>query len=146
MDVRIAYELVRFKGHPNIRARHSTTLEITKDPYLTPRGDCIIGVSADKGLKEFSKEFRTIASRDNSIIFLLIITEAGTECVVGRGSERLTFRDPTKIIVRKSAYTSPNTVMIKADKSALELRRDIISYLRSGGEGLAVFISALLGQ
>jgi len=145
MDIRIAYELVRFKGHPNIRARHPTTLEITKDPYLTPRGDCIIGVSADKGLKDFSKDFRSIASRNDSIISLLIVTGEGTECIIGRGKEGLTLDDPAKIVVRKSTYTSPNTVMIKADKSALDLRRDIINYLRKGGEAIAIFTAALLG-
>ncbi|RLF17024.1 MAG: DUF371 domain-containing protein, partial [Thermoprotei archaeon] len=29
-------------GHPNIRALHRSTMEITKEPYVTPRGDCII--------------------------------------------------------------------------------------------------------
>jgi len=146
MELEAVYEVVKFKGHPNIRARHPTTLEITKDRDLTPRGDCIIGVSADKGLKDFSREFKSLARRKNSLISLLIVTELGTECITGRGSEALTFQDPSKIIVRKSAYTSPSTVMIKANKSASDLRRDLIEYLRSGGEGIALFTAIILNQ
>ncbi len=146
MNIRIAYEIVRFKGHINIRAEHPTTLEITKEKDLTARGDCIVGVSADKGLKDFRKDFKSIASKNDSIIYLLIITKVGTDCVVGWGDEGLSFEDPLRIIVRKSTYVSPNTVMVRANKSAADLRRELINYLRRGGEGLAIFTAALLNQ
>ena len=34
-------------GHPNITAKHKTTLEFTKDKELSLRGDCIVGVKSD---------------------------------------------------------------------------------------------------
>ena len=40
-------EIVIARGHPNIRATHKTTLEVTKEKELSPRGDCIIGICAD---------------------------------------------------------------------------------------------------
>jgi len=39
-------------SHPNITAKHKTTLEFTKDRNLTLKGDCIIGVNSDFNLKE----------------------------------------------------------------------------------------------
>ncbi|HIP58595.1 MAG TPA: DUF371 domain-containing protein, partial [Archaeoglobus profundus] len=36
-------EVITAWGHPNITAKHRTTLEITKDEELSIRGDCIIG-------------------------------------------------------------------------------------------------------
>ena len=50
-------EKINALGHKNVLAKHKTTLEITKDDHLTPQGDCIVAVSADRGPKEFSKDF-----------------------------------------------------------------------------------------
>lgn len=48
--------VIKARGHPNIKATHRTTIEVTKDNYLTGRGDCILGIDADKSLKDM-KEF-----------------------------------------------------------------------------------------
>ncbi|HIP75502.1 MAG TPA: DUF371 domain-containing protein, partial [Thermococcus paralvinellae] len=42
-------EIIHCYGHENIKATHKSTLEITKEDFLTPRGDCIICIKADKG-------------------------------------------------------------------------------------------------
>ncbi|MEM7482660.1 MAG: DUF371 domain-containing protein [Acidobacteriota bacterium] len=41
--------IVRFscRGHSNIRATHHKTLEVTRDPEITPRATCVVGVAAD---------------------------------------------------------------------------------------------------
>ena len=36
-------------GHVNVRATHRSTFEVTREPSLTPRGDCIVGVSSEVG-------------------------------------------------------------------------------------------------
>lgn len=38
-------ELYRCRGHPNVQLVHDTTLELTSEDRLTPRGDCIACVS-----------------------------------------------------------------------------------------------------
>lgn len=135
-------EVVRFRGHVNIRASHRTTLEITKDSHLTPRGDCIVGVSADKALGEFSERFKEIARSPGSRIILLIADERGNhDVIIGEGHPDLSFSDPKKIIVRKSSYAAPNTVMIRADKAARDISRDLVSTLRNGSRGIALFIA-----
>ena len=52
-----------FYGHPNVRSTHTRTIEITKAPTLSLRGDCIIGVNANKAcrdLKPTLKHFKFI--------------------------------------------------------------------------------------
>jgi hypothetical protein len=41
-------EKINAVGHPNVLATHEKTIEITKEDFLTPTGDCIIGINADK--------------------------------------------------------------------------------------------------
>ena len=136
-----AVEVVEFAGHKNIRATHRKTLEITKKRSLTLKGDCIIGVSANKALRDFSSHFKKLASASDTYIAMILVTKAGMDCLYGRGNEALTYEDPYKIIVRKSDYSSPDTVMIKANKSAYDIKRDLINYLKNGGKGFAVFLA-----
>ncbi len=53
-------------GHPNIKATHVKTLEITKDDGLSERGDCIIGIKADWWSlpEEMTKELFAFAQRE----------------------------------------------------------------------------------
>jgi hypothetical protein len=67
-------EVLRAKGHPYIRATHRTTLEVTVEDSITPRGDCIIGVSADKSALSLSEEFKNCLRRENGV--LIVILEA----------------------------------------------------------------------
>ncbi|MEM4523515.1 MAG: DUF371 domain-containing protein, partial [Archaeoglobaceae archaeon] len=43
---------VRAFGHPNITAKHPSTVEVTKDPEISKRADCVIGVKADKSISD----------------------------------------------------------------------------------------------
>ena len=142
-DKRLTYaiEVVEFVGHKNIKATHEKTLEITKEHSLTPKGDCIIGVSANKALKDFNSHFKKLASASNTYITMILVTKVGIDCLYGKGDEALTYEDPYKIIVRNSDYLSPDTVMIKANKSAYDIKRDLVNYLKKGGKGFAVFLA-----
>ena len=53
--------MFRAWGHPNIKATHKTTLEFTKENYVSPEGDCIIGINADFNtdeLKQFARKHK----------------------------------------------------------------------------------------
>ncbi len=134
-------EIVRFKGHKNVRAAHRTTVEITREPELTPRGDCIIGVSADKGLRHFSSRFKEMIRVPGALVIALILTEHGdADIIKGFGDPGLSLDDPDRIIIRKSSYVAPNTVMVRAGKAAKDLNRSLVEALRGECRGLAVFI------
>ena len=125
-------ELVRARGHPNVRATHPTTLEITRETHLTPRGDCIVAVGADKGARDLSKAFKEAARREGALIRITIeVPSRGLrEVIMARGHPGLTFEHPTDMVVRKSDYVCGRTVAIRADKAAKDLSRELVEALK----------------
>jgi hypothetical protein len=117
-------------GHPNIRATHRTTLEFTKETHLTPRGDCIVAVRADRGSLELRGEFREAVRKEDARIEVVLEVEDFREVVSGFGSPAITLSHPTDFVVRKSRYVCPRTLMIRADKAAYDLPRPMIERLR----------------
>ena len=117
-------------GHPNVRATHRTTLEFTKEAHLTPRGDCIVAVRAERGPLELRPEFRAAVRVEGVRVELVLEVEGFKEVVSGFGSPSLTLTHPTDVVIRKSRYTCPRTLMIRADKAAYDLPRPIIKLLR----------------
>ena len=55
-------------GNPNVTANHSSTLEITTDSYLTPSGDCIVGISSNRSPSIFSNDFIAACQTKNAKI------------------------------------------------------------------------------
>lgn len=118
-------------GHPNVLATHKTTLEITSEENLTPRGNCIVAVGSSKGAKQLSESFKELAKKENSIITMIIKVDDQTETIRGYGSPRLTFSHPHDLVVRKSSYCSDRTIMIKANKAAIDLSRRMVELLKN---------------
>ena len=131
MAVKSYRDEVEFFGHPMVRSRHRNTIEVTRDPELTLRGDCIIGVRADKGLADLSGEVRDSIMVDGSE--LIITFEVPSESFVVRafGSSRLSLEDAHEIVLRKSEFVSPRTLAIRADAAAKDIPRGIVESLRS---------------
>ena len=125
-------EVVRARGHPNIRATHPTTFEITREEHLTPRGDCIIAVGADKGARDLSEAFKEAARREEAEITITIeVPSRGLrEVVRARGHPGLAFDHPTDMVIRKSDYVCGRTVAIRADKAARDLPRELVEALK----------------
>jgi len=65
-------ERILAKGHKNVKATHRTTLEVTKDKYLTPRGDCIIAISANKAASDLSESFKYYLKKPGSILVVVL--------------------------------------------------------------------------
>lgn len=127
----IATDIITCYGHENVLAKHRTTLEITRENFLTKRGDCIICINSDKGAVHLSSEVKSIL-RNEGYGHLVIMKDGLIEIVTGRGSRDLPFSSDVKMIVRKSDFISDGTILIKANKSARDLRRDMIPKLRRG--------------
>jgi hypothetical protein len=128
-------------GHPNITATHRTTFEITRDEHLTKRGDCIIGVRADKSISEISDEIKE-KLRENVLARIeLVLPQYGLkEVVEGYGSSTMTFDHPADIVVRKSNFVCGRTLLIKASKAARDLNREMIELLKDSTTELLFII------
>ena len=119
------------RGHPNVRATHRTTLEITKESHLTPRGDCIIGVCASKSIAEIDGQIKDWLRSGGRVEIEIVLPQYGLkDRLFAFGSERLSFRHPTDIVVRKSDYVCDRTLAIKATKAAKDLNREIVELLK----------------
>lgn len=124
-------EIILGYGHENIQATHKTTFEITKEAQLSRRGDCIIAVSADKTMADFSSEFKENLHKEKAKIMILIEAGDAAEVVNAFGSPRLILTHPTDMVVRKSNYICSRTFAIQADKAACDLSRDLVKRLRN---------------
>ncbi len=125
----IIFDEFRARGHPNITARHRTTLEITKEDYLTKRGDCIIAIKSEKSVRDLDEEIKE-AVRKGWHIALIIKTNDFVDYTIGVGDPMLTLDDPNRLIIRKSRYIDNKTLMIRANKAAVDLNRKLIEKLR----------------
>jgi hypothetical protein len=123
-------EVIFAHGHGNIRATHESTFEITKENELSKKGDCIIGVSADKAVADLNPEFKGSLRNENAKMTMLIEAGGIVEAVNAFVSRRLTLTHPTDIVVRKSSYVCSRTLAIKADKAACDLSRKLVERLK----------------
>jgi hypothetical protein len=122
-------EKINARGHKNVLAKHKTTLEITKDNHLTLQGDCIVAVSADRGPKDFSKEFLEALKKNDARLEIRMQCEGIEEKVVAYGHPQLSFTNTHEMVVRKSNFICGRTLAIKADKSSNELSREFVKKL-----------------
>lgn len=135
-----AETVVRARGHENVAATHASTFEVTAEDFLTPAGDCIVGVKADSAPAEFPEPFRAACRDADARITatLEVRDEAGngdlTETVVGQGHPDLTFEDDTSMVFRTSDYVDDRTVMIESEKAAADLDRAFVSRLAAGAD------------
>jgi hypothetical protein len=120
------FEKIEAWGHPNVSANNRTTFEVTKEDRLTRRGDCIIAINASKGARDLNDEFKQFARQGNAKITLIIEAGQYREMANGRGDLRLTLSHPTDLVVRKSSYICDRTLMIEADKAAIDFSRDLV--------------------
>ncbi len=131
-------EVIHARGHPSIRATHASTIEVTREEHLTERGDCIIGVAADKSPRDFSGSFKEALRRDDSILIVVFKVGDFSDFILAQGSSRLVVDDPVKLIIRRSLFVEPATVGIRANKAARDIDRGLVNALRNPGSLLEV--------
>jgi len=124
----------RARGHPNITASHRTTLMITRDPELTPRGDCIVAVAAEKGLRDLDPRMKEVMRSHDARIRLILEMGGAVFEVTGRGDPGLTLSHPADMVARKSGYICDRTLMVGADRAACDLDPSLVRLLQNRGQ------------
>lgn len=125
---------IKTKGHKNVTSYHKSTFEITTDKEIGPTADCIIGVDSNKTMENFTQEFKNKIANSKTEIHVILNTENGHDEIIGYGHEDLTLSHPTDIVCRTSNYTCDRTLMIKANKAARDLDRNLIEDLKKEKE------------
>jgi hypothetical protein len=118
-------------GHGNIQAIHPSTLMLTKEKHLTETGDCIIAVGADKAVADLSPKFKEKVKNPNAKLTILIEAGGLTQIIHASGAPKLILTHPTDTVIRKSDYISDRTLAINADKSSLDLPRELVEKLKN---------------
>jgi hypothetical protein len=127
-------EHVRCRGHRLVSALHQTTFEVTTTTDLTPAGDCIIGIGADKGASDLSPRFRELlASPDAVLVTTLSCGDVEVE-VISHGGPGLTLNHPHDLVWRRSTFTCDRTIGILSDRTARTLPGNLVKRLKCGDE------------
>jgi len=127
-------EVVHARGHEHVTAAHASTFELTSDDYLTPAGDCILGIEADRVPADFDEAF-VAACRDADATIVAVIEADGIAATVeGRGDPDLSFESDRSLVGRTSDYVDDRTVMVGADAAAADLDRDLVAALANGAD------------
>ena len=127
-------EVVHARGHEHVTGEHASTWELTSDDWLTPAGDCILGVDADRTPADFGAAFRDACRDPEATVTATLDVDGHTATVTGHGHPDLTFADDRSLVVRTSEYVDDRTVMVGADAAAADLDRSLVAALADGAD------------
>ena len=123
-------EVIHCRGHENVRATHKSTLEFTREDYLTPRGDCILCIESDRGINDFGEDFKAALRAGRKLLIRIRVGDL-TDEVIAEGSPDLILDHDYSMVVRKSAYIDARTLAVRANKAARDIDRRIVELLRN---------------
>ncbi|MDQ3935984.1 MAG: DUF371 domain-containing protein [Actinomycetota bacterium] len=106
-------------GHPNIRATHRKTLELTRESEIGPRATCVVGVAAELDEEALAGMHGWVA--------LTLHAAARSEVVRGRLNPAWRAGDP--LVVRRAEAVTRDAVLISADRAASALPRSFVTAL-----------------
>ena len=124
-----------FKGHKNIRATHKYTFEITKEDFVTEKGDCIIGIKGFSN-KEFQEKTKKLP-RFSKISYFIFSSN-----YYDRGFGYLEKpKEPSEVsfVARRSKFIDERTGLIKSNKTAQTLNRKLINELKQEKKAYIIF-------
>ncbi len=127
-------------GHPNITARHRTTLQLTKDEEITLRADCVVGVRANKSVRDLSQELKSHLIEGGSVE--ITISAGGMEFrLEAMGDPRLRLTHTRDVVVRRSDFVDDRTLVIRSSAAARDLPREMVRAMRRADEVIVMEIS-----
>jgi hypothetical protein len=121
---------VTFYGHPNIRSLHAKTIEITKDEHLTPRGDCIIGVKANKACVDLDEVLKHRLKSNSAVVRIEVMVGNESVLISGMGDHRLSMLNSHDIVIRRTNFACPRTMSVQCDKASSEVPRKMVKILQ----------------
>ncbi|MDP3065652.1 MAG: DUF371 domain-containing protein [Methanobacteriaceae archaeon] len=119
-------------GHPNVTSRHRSTFEVTSDSQIGKTADCIIGVSSEADMDDIPLKIKEALKNENQIVKMILKTENSQDEIYGYGHPLLTLDHPTDMVCRTSDHTCSRTLMIRANKAACDLKKELIEDIRKG--------------
>ncbi|SIQ89301.1 hypothetical protein SAMN05421858_0717 [Haladaptatus litoreus] len=127
-------EVIHACGHENVTAEHASTFEITTDDFLTPAGDCILAIEADRAPADFDPEFVEACRNEDATITMTIEADGREETVTGHGHPDLELDSDRSMVGRTSDYVDERTFVLGCEFAAEGFDRELISALAEGAD------------
>jgi len=124
-------------GHSLIQCTHNTTIELTKDDYLTKKGTCILGIKASKACYDLTPELKRKIMAGEKIEVVIKVGE-NIDHFYGYGSKKLKLLSTKDLVFRKSDYICDRTILIKCTKSSRDLNRKLIKNLTNSKNHISI--------
>ena len=131
MPEHIIQDQITFYGHPNVRSNHLKSIEVTKAQTLSTRGDCIIGVNADKACSDLKPCLKNLLLKHGLVLKIEIIVEDLKFVMHAHSDPKLLLSDVHDIVIRRSKFICPRTVAISCDKASSDIPREMTRLLRN---------------
>ena len=112
--------VIEARGHPNIKATHQSTWQLTTEDEISPRADCIIGVLSSYSCSSLPHWLKT-KIRDRSKLSVSLTVGGSKLTGHFEGHPELELSDETDIVFRKSEFISERTGGIRCNFSAKDL-------------------------
>jgi len=124
-------------GHENILCSHKTTIEFTKDKYLTKKGNCIIGINASKACYDLDPKLKEAIINEKKVKVILEVNNI-KDYFYGFGHKNLRLLNKKDMVFRKSNYICDRTVLISCTKSSNDLKQELIEALKHPGKEISI--------
>jgi hypothetical protein len=132
-----ALDVISAFGHPLIKCTHDTTIELTKNSFLTEKGNCILGINASKACFDLNNTLKEKIKLGNVIKVTVKVDEL-IETFIGYGNRKLTLNSRKDIVFRRSNYTCDRTILISCTKSSHDLNRKLIEKLNNSNKKFTI--------
>lgn len=133
----IILEKIEAFGHENIRCSHSSTIEITKDTFLTAKGTCILGINATKACFDLSPKVKEKIQNGNRFNIIIKVDNL-IETFYGSGHKDLTLFSKKDMVFRKSDFICDRTVLINCSKASFDLNRNLIEKINTSDKKFSI--------
>ena len=127
-------EIIHARGNENVSAGHASTFEVSTDDFLTPAGDCILAIEADRAPADFDPEFVAACQQRDAMITVTLEVDGHRDSVQGRGDTGLEFSSERSAVGRTSEYVDERTILLEADHAAKGFDRDLVGALADGAD------------
>jgi hypothetical protein len=129
-EIKPVREVILARGHQNVKAMNQKMFVIVKDADIRKDFDAVIAVKADKACGDLSADFRN-AVKGAKRLEITIEAEGVIDKVMAYGSPAMMITNFGEIAVRKNDVIDDRTLGIMADKSANELKQELVEKLRN---------------
>ncbi|RQG91593.1 DUF371 domain-containing protein [Natrarchaeobius halalkaliphilus] len=127
-------EVIHARGHEHVSAAHASTFEVTTDDYLTPAGDCILAIDADRAPADFDPAFVRACRNADATIAVTLEADGHRDSVEGRGDPDLAFESDRSAVGRTSEHVDERTILLEAAFAAEGFDRDLVEALADGAD------------